>query len=87
MAMDIMVGNGTDIADPPAPVFGRVLYYLLCSEIDGAADWYEKAVEQRELFATIFAQAPISRELRESPRWPRLAKLMNRIRPTNPGQV
>ncbi|HTT65032.1 MAG TPA: protein kinase [Bryobacteraceae bacterium] len=61
----------------PAPVFGRVLYHLICLELDAAADWYERAIEQRELFAIIFAPAPITRDLRESPRWPRLARMMN----------
>ena len=61
----------------PTPVMGRVLYHLLCSETDEAADWYEKAIEQREPFALIIAAAPCNRVLRESPRWPALAKMMN----------
>ena len=64
-------------AESPTPVFGRVLYHLHCSEIDEAADWWEKMIDERELFAIEFASAPVVRPLRESPRWARLARLMN----------
>ena len=57
--------------------WSRVCYHVLRSEIDAAADWYEKAIEQRELFAIIFTPAPLIAPLRESPRWRRLATLMN----------
>jgi serine/threonine protein kinase/Tfp pilus assembly protein PilF len=58
-----------------APV-GFVIFHLLCSEPDKAADWAEKAIEQRDpriagtlrLFGTIW---------RSSPRWPALARQMN----------
>ena len=57
--------------------FSRVFFHVLRSEIDLAADWYERAIEQRELFALICAPAPLTLPLRESTRWPRLARLMN----------
>ena len=57
--------------------FSRVFFHVLRLEIDLAADWYEKAVEQRELFALIFARSQVTAPLRASGRWPRLAKLMN----------
>ncbi|HEY9466985.1 MAG TPA: tetratricopeptide repeat protein, partial [Vicinamibacterales bacterium] len=57
--------------------FSRVFFHVLRSEIDLAADGYEKAIEQRELFALIFARSQVTAPLRESGRWPRLAKLMN----------
>jgi eukaryotic-like serine/threonine-protein kinase len=57
--------------------FSHVFFHLLRSEIDLAADWYEKSIDERELFAIIFAPAPIIVPLRESERWQRLAKLMN----------
>ena len=65
------------MGDRPSPVFGRVQYHLLCSEIDAAADWYEKAIQERDPFAVVFARAPYGKILRESPRWPKLAKMMN----------
>jgi hypothetical protein len=32
----------------------------LCSEIDAAADWYEKMILGRDPFAVVFAAAPIA---------------------------
>lgn len=53
------------------------MYHLHCSEIEEAADWWEKMIDERELFAIEFASAPVVRPLRESPRWPRFARLMS----------
>ena len=66
-----------ELGDSKASLFSRVFFHTLCSEIDLAADWYEKAIEQRELFTLICAPSPVMRPLRESPRWARLAQLMN----------
>jgi eukaryotic-like serine/threonine-protein kinase len=65
------------LENAPGATYGRVLYHLMCSEMDAAADWYEKAIEQRELFAIIFASAPIMSGLRATPRWSKLAKMMS----------
>jgi serine/threonine-protein kinase len=65
------------LGDTDTNPFARVFYHVLRSEIDAAADWYENAIEQRELFALICAAAPMTKPLRESARWPRLARLMN----------
>ncbi|HEV2200939.1 MAG TPA: protein kinase [Bryobacteraceae bacterium] len=56
---------------------GFVFYHLVCSEIDQAADWAEKAIEQRSPTMPWFLRLPIAKELRSSPRWPKLAKMMN----------
>ncbi len=65
------------MGDRPIPLWGRIGYHLLCSEIDEAADWYEKAIQERDPFAVVFACIPYGKGLRESPRWPKLAKMMN----------
>jgi tetratricopeptide (TPR) repeat protein len=65
------------MGDTPLPIWGRVEYHLLCSEIDAAADWYERMIVEREPFAIIGASAPNIKALRQSARWPRLAKMMN----------
>ncbi len=57
--------------------FGMMLYHLLVSDIDAAAHWFEKSIERREAFAVVYFRAPILQPLRESPRWPALAKMMN----------
>jgi tetratricopeptide (TPR) repeat protein len=54
-----------------------VIYYLLCSQIDLAADWTEKAIQQRDAALTSYLQLPQLKELRRSSRWPALAKMMN----------
>jgi TolB-like protein/Tfp pilus assembly protein PilF len=53
---------------------GMVLYHLASLEIDAAADWFQRAVEQRQLLAVF---NPLMKPLRESPRWPALARMMN----------
>jgi TolB-like protein len=66
-----------EMGDSPIPVWGRVLYHLLCSELEAAADWYERMIEQRDPFAVVFACAPVGVSLRQSSRWPTLARMMN----------
>jgi tetratricopeptide (TPR) repeat protein len=66
-----------EMGDTPYPIWGRVLYHLLCSDIDAAADWYERMIERRDPFAVVFASAPQVTALRASPHWPRLARMMN----------
>ena len=65
------------MGDTPMPVWGRVLYHLLASELDAAADWYEKMIEHREPFAVLFARTPLIEPLRQHPRWPKIAGMMN----------
>jgi tetratricopeptide (TPR) repeat protein len=66
-----------EMGDRPRPLFGRVLYHLLCSQTDAAADWYERAIEQRDPFALVFANGPLSSAFRHTPHWPKLARMMN----------
>jgi serine/threonine-protein kinase len=56
---------------------GMIIYHVVCSEIDAAIDWYEHAIEQRHPFAAQWASAGFFKSLRSSPRWPRLARMMN----------
>jgi serine/threonine-protein kinase len=65
------------IGDTPTPIWGRVWYHLLCSEIAEAAAWYEKMIGAREIFAPVYAMSPYTAELRASSYWPRLARMMN----------
>jgi len=51
---------------------GLMFFHLTCEEVDQAADWAEKSVEQRDpLLPTLLSF------FRSSPRWPMLAKMMN----------
>ena len=54
-----------------------VAYHLICSEIDEAADWYEKAIEQRDPILIPWLRLPLANQLRASPRWPKIAAMMN----------
>ena len=56
---------------------GMVLYHLICAEVDAAADWFEKAVEQRDPLVIPWLRLPLAKPLRESPRWPKIARMMN----------
>jgi tetratricopeptide (TPR) repeat protein len=56
---------------------GKIVYYLVCSEIDAAIDWYERDIELHEPGAAYLASAGFLKPLRASPRWPKLAKMMN----------
>ena len=70
--------------------FSRVFYHVLRSEIDLAADWYERAIEERELFAIICAPSPVVRPLRgRVSGWQRLAspmKLPDLLATARPGR-
>jgi TolB-like protein/DNA-binding winged helix-turn-helix (wHTH) protein len=65
------------LANPILSRIGMVLYHLLRSELDFAADWYERAIEEHEPFAVVWAVHDFTKPLRASGRWPALAKLMN----------
>ena len=67
------LGDGTA---PGAPL-GFIQYHVICSEIEQAAGWAEKAIEQREPAILYFLLHPSAKALRRSPRWPALAKMMN----------
>lgn len=64
------------MGDDPRPPWGRVLYHLLCGELDAAADWFEKTIELRDPFAVAYVRSPILAPLRETERWPKLARMM-----------
>jgi TolB-like protein/Tfp pilus assembly protein PilF len=63
--------------DSPRPIWGSVLYHVLCLKIDAAADCYEEMIRQREPAAVNLVGSPAIQPLRESPRWPKLARMMN----------
>jgi eukaryotic-like serine/threonine-protein kinase len=67
------LGNGESYGVPTA----LALYYLLISDLDSAADWIEKALAQRDAVILSYLQFPYARDLRQSPRWPALARMMN----------
>jgi Tfp pilus assembly protein PilF len=67
------LGDGRDYGAP----FGFVYYYLVCSDVEQAADWAEKAIEQRDPTVRFLPLLPLTKDLRRSSRWPTLARMMN----------
>jgi eukaryotic-like serine/threonine-protein kinase len=61
----------------PMPRWGRVWYHLYTGELDEAADWYERVIDQRDPFALVYAASPQLAPLRAHGRWPAIAKMMN----------
>jgi TolB-like protein/predicted Ser/Thr protein kinase len=57
--------------------FGLAIFHTFCGEIDPAADWFEKAIEERYPGIALWLQSGAGEPLRSSPRWPKLAKMMN----------
>jgi TolB-like protein/Flp pilus assembly protein TadD len=55
----------------------RALFYLVCGDIDRAADSVEKSIEERDPDIMVLLNVAVSRPLRSSLRWPALARLMN----------
>jgi tetratricopeptide (TPR) repeat protein len=58
----------------------RSVYHLICSEIDEAANWAEKAIAQREPTIIGLLRSPLAKDLRASPRWTAIARMAN-LRP------
>jgi tetratricopeptide (TPR) repeat protein len=56
---------------------GFFFYALLCGEAQQAANWAEKAIEQRSPTITTALRYPLAKDLRSSSRWPALVKMMN----------
>ena len=59
------------------PHWGLVLYHLVCGDVDQAAQWIEKAIEQRDLMTIIQIRAPLADQVRASAHWPALAARAN----------
>jgi len=58
------------------PLWGRVVYHLLVSELDEAADWYEQMIDERDPFALLYVRASATAPLRAHHRRRRLSELM-----------
>jgi serine/threonine-protein kinase len=55
---------------------GMAVYHIFASEIDAAADNYEKAVEQHDIILLALNAGALFKPLRESSRWPAIAAMM-----------
>ena len=67
------LGSGAQFGDARA----QAVYHLICGEIDTAADWVEKAIDERDHSMQYYLRFVIGRRLRASPRWPTIARMSN----------
>jgi tetratricopeptide (TPR) repeat protein len=67
------LGSGEAYGAP----LGLAIFHTLAGELDPAADWFEKAIEERHPLVGAYLQSAIGEPLRASPRWPKIAALMN----------
>jgi hypothetical protein len=56
---------------------GLAMFRTLCGDIDVAAEWWEKAIHERDISAPLLLQSVLGEPLRASRHWPRLLALMN----------
>ncbi|HXW93750.1 MAG TPA: protein kinase [Terriglobales bacterium] len=64
--------------EAPGDARSHALYHLLCGEIDEGADWAERAIQQRDSSMMLYARFVVSKGLRASGRWPKIAKMIHR---------
>ncbi len=46
-------------------------------ELDEAANWYERVIDERDPFALVYAASPQLASLRAHWRWPAIARMMH----------
>jgi hypothetical protein len=56
---------------------GWALFHVCRGDIDGAAEWFAKAIDQRYSLVGAYLQNAVTASLRASAHWPRLARMMN----------
>jgi serine/threonine-protein kinase len=56
---------------------GMIFYHLVCAEIEATIDWYQRGIEEHQPRMALYASAGFFKPVRSSPRWPKLAKMMN----------
>jgi hypothetical protein len=56
---------------------GLMEYYLFRQDIDRAAHWARKSIDQRDLVVPFLLRHPNADLLRNGSHWPSLAKMMN----------
>jgi TolB-like protein/tetratricopeptide (TPR) repeat protein len=73
MPLERSLDAAQGIGDAPA----HSIFHLLCGDVDQGADWAEKAIDERDLSISIYLRFVVSKDLRASLRWPKIAKKLN----------
>ena len=55
-----------------------MIFHLLQTQHDAAADWAAKAIAQRDPYVVVLMATLVGAALRGSPRWTEIARAMNR---------
>ncbi len=63
--------------DVPGDARAHAVFHLLCGDIEQGADWTEKAIEERDGSMMYYLRFVVSKGLRASHRWPKIAKMIN----------
>jgi serine/threonine-protein kinase len=71
--LEQLLGAAQASGDAPA----HALFHLLCGDVDQGADWAETAIAERDISIAIYLRFVVSKDLRASPRWPKIAKKLN----------
>lgn len=66
-----------DSPNPRSTSLGMLFYHLMCEETEAAANWFEKAIEERDPALVPYLRHPLMKPLQASSRWPALAKMMH----------
>ena len=64
-------------AEKYGTAMGCAVYHTCLGEVDLAANWYEKAIDERDSLAPTTLQGPIGEPIRASSRWPKLAAMLH----------
>ena len=72
-SLAVELGDGSAYGSP----FGLFCYHFITGENEQAADWVEKTIAQRDPALLYPLRLPMTNELRQGSRWPKLAKMMN----------
>lgn len=69
--------NALGSGEAPGDARAHALFHLLCGETEEGANWVEKAIEQRDSSMMLYLRFVVCKQLRDSPRWPQIAKMAN----------
>ncbi|MEO8025928.1 MAG: protein kinase [Bryobacteraceae bacterium] len=72
--LDKILAKGEDSYGTPMAL---ALFHAMTGDVDQAADWFEKAIEQCDPSVVGYLRIPLMKSLVTSPRWPAIARKLN----------
>ncbi len=77
VAESVTLAKQLDSSEVPRNARARAVFYLLLGDVEQGADWAEKSIEERDASIMYYLRFLVSKELRASHRWPKIARLIN----------